>query len=196
MRISSLFKDRAYAFQEVGDPEADKKFATQVLSKLKPRFKLEEIFLVGVFDHFDLFAATNHRKEKFNLKISLSDTEKVLKKEVTALKSCKCGRVPRFVDYGELKVGEDITCLLARVPYGESVRNYGRSIIFEDFEDLINAYSEVFGVGRVRNTYRNVLSKFLREMDPSIFLPEDIIGAFKSYTDYPLCYEFLQELKG
>jgi hypothetical protein len=196
MRISSLFRGKAYAFRDVGDPKDNVKFASQVLSKFKPRFKLDQASFLGVFDHFDLFEVINNKKEKFDLKISLSDTEGVLKKEVTALKNSKCLRVPRFIDYGKLKVGEEVTCLLTQVPYGENIRNYGRSVIFEDFEDLINAYSEVFGNSSVKNTYRNVLSEFLDGMDPSKFLPRDIIGAFKDYTDYPLCCEFLQKLKG
>ena len=194
MRISSLFKDKAYSFQERGSPEDDNKFAIEVLKKLKPRLRAEDVGLIGVYDNFDLFSFKNQKKENMNLKISLSDPEGVLKKEATVLKAHKGYRVPKFIDYGEVKIGENVTSLLSKVAGGENIRNYGRSIIFEDYEDFIEAYSTVFDNRRVRRSYNSVIKKFTEGLEPSSFLPSDTIGAFQSYSNYPLYRELMQSL--
>ena len=43
MKISSLFKDKAYAFSHKGDPEEDCSFAVRVLQKIKPNIKVSDI---------------------------------------------------------------------------------------------------------------------------------------------------------
>jgi hypothetical protein len=195
MRISSLFKDKAYAFQDQINPDDDNKFALEILKKFKPRLKPKNIRLLSIHDDFDFFLLENEKNENLSLKISLSDEDGVLKKEVTALKSCKCDRVPNFVDYGEVKMGETITCLLSKVPPAESIRSQGRGIIFEDIEDFRDAYCKVFDEKRVKNTYKNVISNFTKHIDPSSFLPSSSLKAFKSYTDYNRCSELLSELE-
>ena len=196
MKIDSLFTDKAYSFEEAGNPEDDCKFAIKVLEKFKPNFKLEQIRLADVTDHFDVFILQNSEREKFKLKISLSDTQKVLKKEVTALRSCRCDKIPSLIAYDTIKVGEEVTCLLTKISSAESIREHGRSVIMENFNDLLDAYSLVFDDKRVKNTYKNVLSSFLEELTPTSCLPKEIIGAFESYTNYPLCEKFLLALKG
>jgi len=196
VKIDSLFTDKAYSFEEAGDPTDDCEFAAKALEKLRPNFKLEKISLASVEDHFDVFVLQNTEGEKFKLKISLSDSEKVLKRESTALRSCQCSNIPSFIAYGTVKVGEEVTCLLTKIFNAESIRDHGRSIIIQNLPDLLNAYSLVFDNRRVKNTYKKVLSSFLQEFNPKNCLPKDVIGAFQSYTNYPLCEEFLLVLKG
>ncbi len=195
MRISSLFKDKAYSFQERGDPEDDKKFACQVLKKLDAKLEPKNISLLGIYDNFDLFSFYGEENQRMNLKISLSDPEGILKREASSLKNNKCKRIPNFIDYREIKIGETITCLLTQVSPAENIRDYGRSIIFEDFQDFSQAYSEVFNDKRVRRSYNSVIKKFAEDLDPSVFLPKDIIGAFQSYTNYPLCQRLMKNLE-
>jgi hypothetical protein len=195
VKINSLFTDKAYSFAESGDPKDDCKFAVKALEKLKPDFKIKQINLLGVEDHFDVFILQTPERHMFKLKISLSDTQKVLKKEATALRSCGCKNTPALIAYDTVKVGEEVTCLLTEVFNAESVRDHGRSIIIENLDDLLDAYSLVFDNKRVKNSYKNVLSSSLEEFIPTNCLPKDIVGAFQSYTNYPLCEKFLLTLK-
>ena len=196
MHISSLFKDKAYSFEDVGDNEEDKNFASMVLKKLKPNLKFSDIQTEGVYDDYDLFSLLDDQKQKYNLKISLDDSEDILKKESTALKNTKCPYIPFFVDYAKIKVGEEVTCLLTKVEDTENIRNFGRSIIFSDIDNFISCYSSVFKDSkRVRRSYNSVLDLSLKNMHFSNFLPDDSIKAFTSYTDYELCLEFLSALR-
>ena len=195
MKINSLFKDKAYSFQEAGDANDDCEFASKVLKKIKPNFKLEEISLVGVTDHYDVFTLHNSDRETFKLKISLSDPKNILKKEVRALRSCRCEKIPSLVAYDTTEVGEEVSCLLTKVNRAECIRDHGRSTVITNFNSLLDAYCLVFDNKRVKNTYKNVLSSALDEFDPTTCLSKETIGAFQSYTNYPLCEEFLLELK-
>ena len=196
MHISSLFTDKAYSFEDIGDNEEDKNFASMVLKKLKPNLKFSNIQTEGVYDDYDLFSLFDDEKQKYNLKISLDDSEGILKKESTALKNTKCANIPLFLDYCKVKVGEEVTCLLTKVEDAENIRNFGRSVIFSDIDNFISCYSNVFKDSkRVRRSYNSVLDLSLKNMHFNKFLPDDSIKAFASYTDYELCLEFLSVLR-
>ena len=196
MNISSLFKDKAYSFRESSDNEDEKYFASTVLSKFKPDLKLKKINILGVFDNFDLFSVYDELDQKYTLKISLDDSDKVLKRESTFLKSHKYLNVPLILDYGDIEVGEKVTYLFSKVSEAESIRNYGRSVIFHKLDEFQEAYKNVFFTDKpLRKKYKNVLSDFCKNMSPSKFLTNDGVNYFKAYTDYNLCCEFLEELK-
>ena len=142
MNISSLFKDKAYSFRESSDNEDEKYFASTVLSKFKPDLKLKKINILGVFDNFDLFSVYDELDQKYTLKISLDDSDKVLKRESTFLKSHKHLNVPLILDYGDIEVGEKVTYLFSKVSEAESIRNYGRSVIFHKLDEFQNAYTD------------------------------------------------------
>jgi hypothetical protein len=196
VNISSLFTDKAYSFQEVSDNEDDKKFASLVLKKIKPKLKVTSIEIEGVFDDFDLFSVVDEEGQRYNLKISLDDSEGILKHEATALKNNKCFNIPDFVKYDTVEVGENVTCLLSKVADAESIRNYGRSIVFKDLGKFVEAYTNVFKTKKVvRRSYNKILEKNINNIEFNNFLPTDSLEAFKSYTDYSLCVDFLKELR-
>ena len=196
MHISSLFTDKAYSFQDLGDHKEDNNFASIVLKKLRPNLKFSDVQMQGVHDDYDLFSLFDDKKQKYNLKISLDDSEGILKKESTALKNTKCSNIPVFIDYAKVKVGEEVTCLLTKVEDGENIRDFGRSVIFRDIDKFISCYCNVFKDSKpVRRSYNSVLALSLENMCFNKFLPDDSLNAFKNYTDYELCLEFLTELK-
>ena len=127
MKISSLFKDKAYAFTDSSNPDDDCAFATKILQKIKPNFKVKDIIIQGVKDHCDVFLVLTDKDKLLKVKISLSDPEKLLKKEATGLRSVTPKIAPKLVSYGSIKVGENIDYLIIEVSSGESIRNYGRS---------------------------------------------------------------------
>ena len=87
MKLSSLFKHKAYAFGQPSDAEQDCLFAESVLKKARPKFKIKNITLSSVCDDYDIFHIINDKDVFFKLKVSLSDPNNILKKEVTALRS-------------------------------------------------------------------------------------------------------------
>ena len=56
MKITSLFKDKAYAFTSAGNPEDDCDFAKKVINRIKPTFEPKDIRLHTVKDHCDIFS--------------------------------------------------------------------------------------------------------------------------------------------
>ncbi len=195
MKLSSLFQDKAYAFAQAGNPEDDCRFAVEVLKKVRPRFKLKEILLWEVADDFDVFLLSNDKGESFRLKVSLSDPNRVLAKEVTILRGSPCPSFPTLVAHGTVKVGEEVTYLLTKVLDGDSLRNYGRSAIVEDLPKLLEAYFQISATGSVRNTYKKVLNSFLTKLSIKGCLTKEGAEAVKSYTDYPLCEKFFSDLQ-
>ena len=195
MKITSLFKDKAYAFSHKGDPEEDCAFATRALKKIKPNLKVSDILLQQVKDHCDVFLIHTEKNDLLKLKISLSDPDELLKKEATALRSCKgFNDVPQLIDQGLTEIGEPISYLLSKVPPAESLRDYGRSGIREKIKPFLESYWEFSRTRPVRQTYKRVLDRFAEQLIPSNMLPDESLIAVKSYTDYPLCEEILLSL--
>ena len=196
VKISSLFKDKAYAFSQTGNTEDDCHFASKVLEKIEPNFDIKNINLLGVYEHFDVYSIIGENNEHFKLKISLSDPQKVLSREVTALRRLsKTSVVPKHSKQGKDKVGEAITYLLTKAPHGENIRNYGRSVILQNLDKLLENYFELGRSRNVRSTYKSIITPFLEQSVPSKFLPTDSLEAFKEYTDYDKCETFLINLK-
>ena len=196
MDISSLFKGKAYSFREIGDNEDEKKFASTVLQKFNPDLEIESINILGVLDDYDLFSVYNKQNEKFTLKISLDESDKVLKKESSFLRSHKSPYIPEIVNYGKIKVGDDVCCLLSKVPEAESIRNHGRSTVLNSLNSFKESYKNTFFTSkRVPKTYKGSILDFCDTMNPDSFLSKDAINSFKLYTDYNLCLNFLLELK-
>tara|TARA_R100000005_G_C4956755_1_gene175001 strand:+ start:52 stop:1119 length:1068 start_codon:yes stop_codon:yes gene_type:complete len=195
MKISSLFKDKAYAFSHKGDPEEDCSFAVRVLQKIKPNIKVSDILLHQVKDYCDVFLVHTEKNDLLKLKISLSDPDELLRKEATAIRSCKGFKgVPQLVDQGSVEVGEPICYLLSRVPPAESIREYGRSGVNEKIKIFLESYWQFNQTRPVRQTYKRVLDRFSEQLIPSNILPDESLVAVKSYTDYPLCEEILLSL--
>ena len=70
MKLSSLFKHKAYAFGQPSDTEQDCKFAQSVLKKIRPKFKVQKVSLVSVCDDYDVLAFAVQR---YNFKISAKE---------------------------------------------------------------------------------------------------------------------------
>ena len=195
MKITSLFKDKAYAFTHAGNPEDDCAFAIKVLKKLKPRFQVSDILLQKVKDHCDVFLIRTSQNELLKLKTSLSDPDGLLKKEATALRSGEgCPSLPKLLSQGSIKVGEPIEYLLMRVTPAESVRDYGRSGINEKIGPFLDSYWSFTRTRPVRQTYKQVLDRFADQLIPSNSLPEQSLEAVKKHTDYPRCENILLTL--
>jgi hypothetical protein len=195
VKISSLFKDKAFAFAQAGDVEDDCSFALKVLKKVRPTLKVKEVLLWGISDYCDIFLITDDNGTIFKFKISLSDPQNLLKREATALRSFSGPSLPILVKQGTATVGEEISYLLTKVPFGESVRNYGRSSVIENLNLFLSAYWEIPKSRPVRNSYKKILHDFTEELIPKNCLPEETISSIKEYTDYEVCEKFLLELK-
>jgi hypothetical protein len=55
MKLSSLFKHKAYAFNQPSDTEQDCRFAQQLIKKVKPKLTVSKITLSSVCDDYDVF---------------------------------------------------------------------------------------------------------------------------------------------
>ena len=196
MDISSLFKDKAYSFREISDNEEEKNFAKITLNKFLPDFNIKKIDSSVVFDHYDIFSVYNQQNEKFTFKISLDDSENILKKESTFLKNHKSAHIPELVKNCRVKIGDEMSCLLSRVPEGENIRNHGRSIILNQLQEFRDSYTNVFLQTKTnRRSYKGYINSFCDKLNPEKFLNDESINSFKAYTDYDLCVSFIKELK-
>ena len=195
MKLSSLFKGKVYAFPQTQNQEQDLTFAGKVIEKVDPKLDIANISLGKINDNYDVFTITDTNRKNYKLKISLDDSDGVLKKEASVVKNSKSKTVPKFKSYGEIKIGEKISYLLTIIPPYESVRDYGRSCLIENMDLFFRNYFDFQCTKSVRPTYKTSLDKFFNNLDPQNYLPKDSLQAFESYTDYPLCREFMMELK-
>lgn len=195
MKITSLFKDKAYAFTHAGNPEEDCAFAAKVLEKIKPSFEVCDILLQQVKDHCDVFLIQTSKSGLLKLKTSLSDPDKLLKKEATALRSGnEYSGFPKLIDQGSTQVGEPIDYLLMRVPPAESLREHGRSGLIERIDPFLKCYWSFVETRPVKQNYKQVLDRFADQLIPENSLPEESLEAVKKYTDYSLCENILLTL--
>ena len=195
MKLSSLFKGKVYAFPQTQNQQQDLTFARKVMEKVEPKLEIENIYVGQINDNYDLFNIDGRDKKKYKLKISLDDSDGILKKEASIVKNSRSQTVPSFKSYGNIKIGEKITYLLTIVPAYESVRDYGRSCVINNLELFFENYFDFQCTKAVKPTYKTSLDKFFKNLDPKNYLPQDSLKAFESYTDYPLCREFMSELK-
>jgi hypothetical protein len=194
MKLSSLFKGKVYTFPQTQNQEQDKSFALEVIKKIKPNLVVSNISVGDVKDYYDVFIIKDDEKKTFKLKISLDDSQEVLKKEYTVTKNSKSSSTPISIEYGVVKIGDEITYLLVEVPPYESVGEYGRSSLLGNFESFVDSYFVFQKTKGVRTTYKTSLDKFLKNVDPASYLPQESIEALKSYTDYDLCKGFVSSL--
>ena len=194
MKLNSLFRDKAYAFSQAGDPEDDCKFASTLLKKIKSDLAIKKIFLWSVGDHYDVFLLVDSDKQTFKLKTSLSDPEGVLKRESVVLRRNPCSSLPVLVDYGTIKIGDEVTYLLTKVPHGESVRSSGRSSLMSNLDLFLENYWELVKSRNVKPTYKRTINEFIKKLSAENILPDESRQALESYTDYNLCKEFLADL--
>ena len=139
VKLSSLFKHKAYAFSQAGDGEDDCKFATAALKKIKPNLELAGISLARITDNYDIYSLRDEKEQFYKFKISLLGDDNILKREATALRSIpKNESFPSLVKQGVEHLGEDITYLLSKVKVGESVRDYGRSVLMHKIDEWID----------------------------------------------------------
>ena len=194
MKLSSLFKGKVYTFPQTQNQDQDKSFALQVIKKIKPNLVVSNISVGDIKDYYDIFIIKDDKKKTFKLKISLDDSQKVLKKEYTVTKNSESSSTPVSIEYGIVKIGDEITYLLVGVPPYESLGEYGRSSLLGNFESFVDSYFVFQKTKGVRTTYKTSLDKFLKNVDPSSYLPQESIEALKSYTDYDLCKGFVSGL--
>tara|TARA_R110001606_G_scaffold4066_1_gene19213 strand:- start:3212 stop:4276 length:1065 start_codon:yes stop_codon:yes gene_type:complete len=195
MKLSSLFKGKVYAFPQTQNQEQDLTFASKVIEKIDPKLNVSNISLGKINDNYDVFTITDTNRKNYKLKISLDDSDGILKKEASVIKNSKSKTIPTFKSYGEIKIGENISYLLTIVPPYESVRDYGRSCLMENMDLFFRNYFDFQCTKSVRPTYKTSLDKFFDNLDPQNYLPKDSLKAFESYTDYPLCRDFMNQLK-
>ena len=195
MKLSSLFKGKVYAFPQTQNQEQDLTFASKVIEKIAPKLNVSNISLGKINDNYDVFTIIDTNRKNYKLKISLDDSDGILKKEGSVIKNSKSKTIPTFKSYGEIKIGENISYLLTIVPPYESVRDYGRSCLMENMDLFFSNYFDFQCTKSVRPTYKTSLDKFFDNLDPQNYLPKDSLKAFESYTDYPLCRDFMNQLK-
>ena len=195
MKLSSLFKGKVYAFPQTQNQEQDLTFASKVIGKIDPKLNVSNISLGKINDNYDVFTITDTNRKNYKLKISLDDSDGILKKEASVIKNSKSKTIPTFKSYGEIKIGENISYLLTIVPPYESVRDYGRSCLMGNMDLFFSNYFDFQCTKSVRPTYKTSLDKFFDNLDPQNYLPKDSLKAFESYTDYPLCRDFMNQLK-
>jgi hypothetical protein len=195
MKLSSLFKHKAYAFGQPNDTEQDCVFAETVLKKIRPNFKVQKISLAAVCDDYDIFHILNNKDIFYKLKISLSDPQNVLKKEVTALRSLGATHIPKYICRGNTKVGEEVDYLLTQAVQSESIRNMGRSVLAENIDQFFANYFSFAETKPVRAKYIQNLDAFCEKLTPENQLPEESLNFLKGYTDFNLCKEFFLTLQ-
>tara|TARA_B100000519_G_C14184454_1_gene410071 strand:- start:121 stop:1185 length:1065 start_codon:yes stop_codon:yes gene_type:complete len=195
MKLSSLFKGKAYAFGQAGNPEDDCKFASALLKKIDPSFKVKAIEMLSVEDHCDVFMVCDKKNKIFKFKVSLSDPDKLLEKESIALKSLSGPTFPKLVSAGSEKLGEEVYYTLTEVLRSESIRAMGRSSLILNFEDFCKNYKNLHTKKSVDRSYESILKNFLNQLIPENCLPKETIDAIKGYTDYDLCRKFLVDLQ-
>jgi hypothetical protein len=195
VKLNSLFRDKAYAFSQAGNPEDDCKFATALLEKTNPDLGVKNIFLCSITDHYDVFLFSDDKKQLFKLKISLSDPDGFLKRESVTLRRNPCPSLPILLDYGTIKIGEEVTYLLTRVPYGENIRSHGRSCLMTNLDLFFKSYWALVKSHNVKPTYKKIINYFTKNLMPQNSLPEDSLQALEEYSDYDLCEKFLLDLR-
>jgi hypothetical protein len=196
MKLSSLFRHKAYAFNQPSDTEQDCLFAREVLKKIRPKFKINQLSLSSVCDDYDIFHIVNEKDIFYKLKISLSDPHNVLRKEVTALRSLGSSNIPKYVCNGSTKVGEDIDYLLTQAVQSENIRSAGRSILAENIEQFFVNYFSFVNTKPVRAKYVDNLEDFCTSLNPEHQLPVESLASLKGYTNYKLCQDFFITLQG
>lgn len=195
MSLSNLFKDRAYVFPHSDSADIDYAFAKRVLYHIKPTFQVEDVLLTEIYDDYDVFLIREKKRGVLNLKVSLSDPEDILATETSVLKSTDSVATPHLLAGGSDCVGgEDILYLLTYVGEGESLRNMGRGAIFENRQELFRSYFSFAQTRPVRRKYQEILNSLVASWDIEKNFPSENLQAFKEYTNYQDCREFLKIL--
>tara|TARA_R110001583_G_scaffold155058_2_gene306754 strand:+ start:3028 stop:4092 length:1065 start_codon:yes stop_codon:yes gene_type:complete len=194
MKISSLFKDKAYVFADDQDSKTQNRFALEVLSAVRPRFDITSVALLEICDDYDIFLLRERKRGTLKLKISLSDPDGTLQSEAVGLRSTTGACTPHLIDMGDLKMGEQIKYSLTYVGEGESARNMGRGPIVSLAPTLFESYFTIVNSRSVKKKYKQILDLIVAGWDVEKKLPPENLCAFQEYTNYKDAKKFLDTL--
>jgi hypothetical protein len=134
MNSSQLFSGRAYVFDDekiVDKNEAAYEIVEEIISKSKIDIKIESLVELFGNENFDDYKIISGDL-LYSLKISLDDDCFILKNESEFLKNNKSPLVPRLLDSGKIRIGNDILFLLSSYEEGYDTRDEGILSIIEN----------------------------------------------------------------
>ena len=164
MNASQLFSGRAYAFDTekiVNEDEAAYEIVKEVISKSKEDIKVDSLIELVGNENFDNYKIVSGDL-LYSLKISLDDECFVLKNESEFLKNNKSPLIPYLVDFGKIRIGNDILFLLSAYDEGYEIKDEGTSSVIENYKSF---FYTLYHFGNLKSSMscREYLEVFLNK---------------------------------
>ena len=143
MDQAKLFSGRAFVFQSPEeDSSIDKVLVDKIFQNLPEPIKIIRLELLYSAEDFDCYEAVSSDRF-YNLKISFSDEALNLKKEANNLQLIKNQIAPKYISYGQIKVGETITYLITSQEQSHVVSDLGRNFLIENFSGFLFSWRKL-----------------------------------------------------
>jgi len=184
MKISSIFKDRLYSLPaSQGINSVETRIIEKILSKCSEDIDIDKISLVYIEEDYDFYKLESGDRI-FDLKFSLDYDSVKFKREIKNVKNSKSILSTRYIDSGEVKIGDKLLFLLTESSYSEPLFDYGRSQLTREFHNFCDCYVDFSKFTNYRITYKTLIKDFLLESDMSSCFDADQISFIEHNSDF------------
>ena len=162
---AKLFSGRAFVFQSLKeDSSFDKKIIDKIFHALPDPVKVNRIKLLYSAEDFDCYKVVSN-DGCYNLKISFSDEAQGLKREADNLQLVEDQIVPKFVYFGQIKIGEPITCLVSSQEQSYMVSELGRDFLIKNFSSFLFSWKKLLNNTPPKYNLRDNTSDLFSRLD-------------------------------
>jgi hypothetical protein len=184
MKISSLFKGRAYIVAAEDRPQEDARFMAAIFKKIDLNILPHEVKLITSHDNYDDYQLKDDKGRRLKIKISFEKDEPFLKRESSNLKIARSPVCGYWLEAGNIKLGDEFSYLLYGFPRSESVREIGRSLLITEAHTLFDCYARFQQTKPLKRHYKTIVKEVTEKFNLKKVLSPEEKERVGDYTNY------------
>lgn len=194
MALSNLFKNKAYVIpHHESDEEGEIELVKILLMSLQPPIIAQKIIFISETEDYDSYKYTYDGLD-YCIKISLdSDCLRISHESEILEKINPLIRAKYFKD-GKVKVGDELRYIITSYENAANLEDLGRSHLIENFDSFCYSYSLMQESSPQSVSFKSHLVEYFNKTKLE-GLTEDSLQSIKSYTDFNLINQIMEDMK-
>ena len=184
MKISSLFRGRAYVVGAEDRLTEDARFVSELFKKINLKAGVKDVKLIVSNDDYDDYQLKDDNGRPLRIKISFDKGNYALKQESKNLKAAQSPVCGYWMGSGDIKLGDEFSYLLYAFPTSESIREIGRSLLVSESHGLFRSYAKFQQTKPLKKHYKTIVKKEVANYNLKKVLSSEEKQRVKNHTDY------------
>ena len=184
MKISSLFRGRAYVVGAQDRLAENARFVAELFKKMDRNVGANDVKLIISNDDYDDYELTDDNGRPLRIKISFDKGNYVLKQESKNLKAAQSPVCGYWMGSGDIKLGDEFSYLLYAFPTSESISEIGRSLLVSESHEIFRSYAKFQQTKPLKKHYKTILKGDIANYNLKKVLSTEEKQRVKNHTDY------------